>query len=347
MRRTHSFALVVSLISTLVACSDDPPGEVPVDGNPGGQSYTIQWGPVEVQPLEEDTRCVTLELENEIPIKVDSIHNVLGATSHHFIVYRVTDDPINETPTPCLPFVDTLDPTAGAPLMITQKAEETIQLPEGVAFSLQPHQRVRLEMHFINPSNTPQMASATSTLHVMADADFQYEADFLFIGNPDINLPSSSQVQSLGPTWFPYPATLAGVNVFAITGHTHKLGVDVNVHVAPTEADPGTAVYQPDNFSWSEPETTRMDPPFVLPEGGGFRFTCSWLNDSGQTVGFGESANDEMCFFWAYYYPSKGSKVCVHSEAYTDEPMDICCPDDAVFCALINQYLEDGQLPLR
>jgi hypothetical protein len=206
---------------------------------------------------------------------------------------------------------------------------------------------VRLEMHFINPSNTPQMASATSTLHVMADADFQYEADFLFIGNPDINLPSSSQVQSLGPTWFPYPATLAGVNVFAITGHTHKLGVDVNVHVAPTEADPGTAVYQPDNFSWSEPETTRMDPPFVLPEGGGFRFTCSWLNDSGQTVGFGESANDEMCFFWAYYYPSKGSKVCVHSEAYTDEPMDICCPDDAVFCALINQYLEDGQLPLR
>ena len=27
-------------------------------------------------------------------------------------------------------------------------------------------------------------------------------------------------------------------------------------------------------------------------------------------VRFGESANDEMCFFWAYYYPSHGTHVC-------------------------------------
>jgi hypothetical protein len=339
--RPSRFAILSICLAS--ACGDGgAPEDLPVDGNPGGQTYTIEWGPVEVQPLEEDTRCVTLELANDIPIRVDSIHNTLGATSHHFIVYRVNGDPINETPTPCTPFVDTLDPTKGAPLMITQRPEETIQLPEGVAFTLQAHQRVRLEMHFINPSNSTVTATATSELHVMPDAEFRDEADFLFIGNPDISLPSSSQVQSLGPTWFPYPSGLDGVNVFALTGHTHQLGVDVNIAVAPTEADPGSMVYQPDNFNWAEPDTVRLDPPLVLPAGGGFRFTCSWINETGGNVGFGESANDEMCFFWAYYYPSKGSKVCVHSEMYTADPLDICCPDDAVFCSLINDYLEDG-----
>ena len=39
-----------------------------------------------------------------------------------------------------------------------------------------------------------------------------------------------------------------------------------------------------------------------IPDGGGFRFTCSWNNTSDTTVRFGESAEDEMCFFWAYYY---------------------------------------------
>jgi len=336
--------LILSLPLALAACGGGggPDEDVPVDGNPGGETYTIEWGPVEVQPLEEDTRCVTLDLGNEIPVKIDAIHNVLGASSHHFIVYRVTDDPISETPTPCTPFVDTLDPTAGAPLMITQKPEETIQLPAGVAFSLTAHQRVRLEMHFINPTNSVVTATASSELHAMPDADFRQEADFLFIGNPDIQLASSSQVQTLGPTWFPYPSTLAGVNVFAITGHTHKLGVNVEVETAATEADTGSVVYAPTGFNWAEPETVRHDPPFVLPEGGGFRFTCEWLNETGQTVQFGESANDEMCFFWAYYYPSKGSKVCVHSEMYTQDPIDICCPDDAAFCALINQFLNDG-----
>ena len=29
---------------------------------------------------------------------------------------------------------------------------------------------------------------------------------------------------------------------------------------------------------------------------------------------FGESATQEMCFFWTYYYPSQGSYLCVHSD---------------------------------
>jgi len=332
---------ILMAASLVVACGEDVP--VTVDGNPGGQSYLLSWGPIEVPPGTEDTRCMTVRLGNEIPVKIHQIHNSLGGTSHHFIVYRVADGAEeNATPEPCFPFVDTLDPTAGAPLMITQRAEEDLILPDGVAFTLQPNQLIRLEMHYVNPSPTDTlMASATSELFAMPDSEFLYEADFLFIGNPDIDLPSMPGMQTLGPTWFPVPSSLDGAQVFAVTGHTHHLGVNVDVAMAPSEDDPGSMIYEPVGFSWSEPETVFHDPPLVMPENGGFRFNCSWVNDTGGRVGFGESVEDEMCFFWAYYYPSQGSKVCLHSEMYTDSPIDICCPDDAVLCALIKEYFNE------
>ena len=38
-----------------------------------------------------------------------------------------------------------------------------------------------------------------------------------------------------------------------------------------------------------------------------------------------------MCFFWAYYYPSKGAKVCFHSAQYNPPSgIDVCCPNAAL-----------------
>ena len=51
-----------------------------------------------------------------------------------------------------------------------------------------------------------------------------------------------------------------------------------------------------------EPETVRHDPPFQIPSGGAFDLTCDWNNTTGDNVGFGTSVDDEMCFFWAYYF---------------------------------------------
>jgi hypothetical protein len=70
-----------------------------------------------------------------------------------------------------------------------------------------------------------------------------------------------------------------------------------------------------------------------VPAGSGFRFTCEYNNTSDQQVTFGESANKEMCFFWAYYYPDQGAKVCV-STNYQGTIYNLCCPGDAL-CSLL------------
>ena len=174
----------------------------------------------------------------------------------------------------------------------------------------------------------------------MADSDYQYEAGFLFIGDPDITIPPNASVQ-LGPIFFALPSDYAQSQFFAITGHEHQLGKDVTVSVAMNATDPGISVYDVPGWLWSEPATVPASPPFTIPSGGGFRFTCNWTNTTDQTVSFGESANDEMCFFWAYYYPSLGSRVCMHSDQYQGG-IDICCPGPSLICDVIAAKVDEA-----
>src|SRR5690606_23799770 len=96
-----------------------------------GESFTVEWGPVEVPPLTEDTRCVVKRIGNDRPLRIGRFINDLGDASHHLIVYRLAEGEEILEPTPCDPFQDVLDPTKGAPLAVTQKASETITLPPG------------------------------------------------------------------------------------------------------------------------------------------------------------------------------------------------------------------------
>jgi hypothetical protein len=247
-------------------------------------------------------------LGNSEPVSVHEIHNVLGATSHHFIVYRVNDTVERPEPYPCDPFTDTFnDP----PLIITQRADDRLTLPEGVAYTIEANQMVRLELHYVNPSPAPQMAEATSTFIPMPSEDVEHEADVMFLGDTDIEVPAMSEA-TLGPTFIQLPSRFDGVNYFAITGHEHQWGTDVYVEVAENAGASGTPVYDIPVFLWDEPETVTYDPPFNVPDGGGFKLTCAWNNLSDETVFFGTGVDDEMCFIWAYYFPSRGPFVCAN-----------------------------------
>jgi hypothetical protein len=299
-------------------------GSVSDTGAPLG-SYTVQFGPVTVAPGKENTQCVVKRLGNMDKLHVGTFHNVLGDASHHLIVYRVNDTVEQPTPFDCKPFTDTLDPTKGSTLMITQKKDETLTLPKGVAYTLDANQMIRLEMHYINATAKEKTLVSTSTMIPIPDADFKDEADFLFIGNPDISLPPGMKT-TVGPSFFKLPAEYADAKFFAITGHEHQYGTNVTVNTAANATDVGTAVYDVPGWSWSEPATVFQDPPFTIPAGGGFNFTCEYENTGKDTVTFGESANNEMCFFWAYYYPSHGAKVCIHTNKAGSKPVDFCCP---------------------
>jgi hypothetical protein len=299
-------------------------------GGPPG-SYTVTFGPIQVPAYTEQTQCIVKRLGNMAPLHVGQIHDVLGTTSHHMILYRVNATTEQPTPFPCQPFTGTLNPANGNPLIISQKKDDLLTLPQGVAFTLDANQMMRLEMHYINATSATETLETTSTLIPIPDSEYQYDASFLFIGDIDISIPPMSAF-SLGPVYFSMPSKYATSNFFAVTGHEHQWGTNVQIWTATSQSDPGTSIYDVPNWSWSDPTTEMFSTPFHVPAGGGLKFQCDWFNHSNSVVTFGESATKEMCFFWAYYYPSLGAQVCFHSTQLGG--IDQCCPGSAA-CTLL------------
>jgi hypothetical protein len=325
-------------LAAILAAGCHSGGTGPDPDDPLIAHYALSWGPVTVQPSQEATQCVWLRLGNDAEIKVHQLHNLLGQSSHHLIVYKDDMDTTEQpTPVPCQPFTGALNPTGRiAPIMITQKRDDQLTLPSHVAYTLAPHQMIKIEMHYLNPGDAPVPATATVDVFAADPAAIRDEANILFIGTPDITLPGVTMTE-VHEFFSPGGALLdlSAARFFAITGHTHKLGLDVQVGTATTAGAAVTSVYAPDPFLWSEPETAIHQPEFMLPAGGGFDFRCTYYNNTAATVRFGESASDEMCFFWAYYYPSNGSHVCAHSN-FRGLDLDLCCPEAGSLCSLLS-----------
>ncbi|MEO9160051.1 MAG: hypothetical protein ABI591_30800 [Kofleriaceae bacterium] len=316
--------------------SIDASGSGTVDAGPPieGTPYTISWGSVSVPSTHENTQCVVLQLPNTTTIQIHQIHNTTSTATHHVIVYK-DDDPaavVQSTPTDCQPFTGALNPSGMiSPVMITQKQDDLLTLPDGVAYQFAAGQFIRLEMHYINTTDGPLTATETTTFYAADPATITDQADLLFIGSPDIGTNPQTGIAA-GASFtlhqFFQPGaseTFLDAKIFAITGHEHKTGTDVVVKTGTSATDQAmTTVYDPMPFQWSEPATTVHNPTFGIPAGGGFDFTCSYTNTTNAAVKFGESATNEMCFFWAYYYPAHGSHVCVHTNQFGS--LNVCCP---------------------
>jgi hypothetical protein len=256
----------------------------------------------QVAAEEEGTVCVQVRLDNAEPVNVVRLHNTLSMASHHFIVSKVTDPAGTEEPlTPCVPFRGAI---RGAPLTITQKHDDEIVLPPGVSYGLGAAQILNLELHYLNATDAPLDVVATTELYVApADAELQ-EASVLLVGTGDIAIDPHT-TDSSGVKFTALPQGMEGVRFFAITGHTHRFGTNVEVSSAASDGQAQALLYAPVPFLWDAPEMKQLEPAIEVPAGGGFSFECEWNNTSDAVIGFGESALAEMCFFWAYYYPRK------------------------------------------
>lgn len=336
-----------------------PPDSAPADGTAadGEPADTAQPGDTIVLPAErppivttastfagdwemefgkETTKCVVKRLDNTETLWVSQIRTVLNKGSHHLIVYKSSETEERATPFNCDPFVETLKGET-FPLMITQIREETLTFPNGVAFKFEPHQMVRLEAHYLNYfPDTTITAHADVYFDGIAAEDVVAEANMLFYGNPDLDIPEGEY-----STPWRYLSVLPDTKVFALTGHTHAYGTNVEIAMSSGVDDPGMSIYPGDGeFVWDEPPVTTFDPALAFGPDQGFRYRCTWDNTSGERLGFGESARQEMCFLWAYYYPSQGYRLCVSPGSIGGGVAgdEVCCPGHWV-CDYIRQFL--------
>ena len=330
------------------AISDDAPAPEDVAppedaGPPIAPEYTTFIGDWAMQPGKETTRCVVKRLDNPGTAWIRAVETTLSKGSHHLVVYKSGATEEQTEPFPCTPFVETI---AGDtyPLLISQISDEKLVLPPGVAFKFEPYQMVRIEAHYLNYYPEEITAHAEVTFRTLPAAEVVHEAGLLFYGTPDFKLPPG---QESATDWF-FLDVWQDKKVFAMTGHTHQYGTNVEINYMTGPGATGTPIYPGEKpFQWDEAPIVSFDPPLAFDGQAGFQYRCTWFNSSNKTVDFGESASSEMCFFWAYYYPSDGYRLCINPGSFKDlAPAGVvqdqeCCPDSPL-CDLIKAYLAGG-----
>jgi hypothetical protein len=253
-----------------------------------------------IAPAAEDHVCVVVDLDNDAPVWVSEVHATLTTGSHHLIVDRqAADSSLATTPASCAPTMAS-DQTR---LMIAQQHDTRITLPDHVAYKLDAHQHLFLQLHYINLSDhTEDVRGALELIVAPASDTDPSEVHSIFTGSTSFELPPQQQT-SVRFFLNPAPAGDVARHFFALTSHTHSLGTRATIErVANMDAPATTPIHE--SLDWSEPPLTQFDPPLVFgaSQTDGLRLICQFMNTTDHVVTFGTSFNDEMCFMWMYYY---------------------------------------------
>ena len=251
----------------------------------------------QVAPGGENHVCVVLDLPNPEQVWIGQIRATLTGGSHHLIVDR------RPAGTTTQPEPQVCPPTMGgndSRLIIAQQAETNVALPSGVAFRMEARQPLFLQLHYFNSGNDVRdISGEVEFVLASSNAGVPIEAKSLFTGTLSIDLAPMSQGMSEG---FFIPRPESGTrHVFALTSHTHKLGVRATIErVAAATSPPATPIHE--SLDWSEPPLSQFTPPLTFTGTDGLRLKCNYNNTTSARVGFGTGVDQEMCFMWVYYF---------------------------------------------
>lgn len=270
------------------------------------RQYRVAIGPIALAPGQERTVCIVRRMGNATPQLIRRVTANLGDASHHMIIYRVPSRVERLEPYPCQPFSAAHDNTAtSGPVMIAQQPDARLELPAGVGLPTVADQFIQLEFHTLNATSAPIESRGEVTFDTVNASDSYAAAELLFSGTLAIQIPP--RTPPTAPTQV-HHVTRAhqGARVFALTSHTHHLGILATVNHADLGGATGGTVRDLRELhrstNWAEPPLTTFDPPLTFAPSEGLHLACSYVNPTDRVVNFGLSANDEMCFLWAYYY---------------------------------------------
>jgi hypothetical protein len=297
--------LCASLLVLAPACASRTDTSSSSSSGSGPSGLQAAIGPIDVPAGVETTQCIVVPLGNTEDMVMDGYDIALSAGSHHMIVYLTTQaaqsDPVN-----CSPFTG-LALGTDIPIAFANKRSVLWAFPAGVGIDIPAGQNIKIEGHYINTTDADLQGQGIVSFQATPKATHAaYQpAGYAFYGTTQISIPPSSPF-STGPR---FQAGPAGTTLVSISTHQHHLGTRVQAWASKSEGDLSDPIA--DDKDWSQPAWTTLAPQFAFDGTSGITYQCDWTNTTDQTVSFGESALDEMCFAGGYMYPFHGLDLCI------------------------------------
>lgn len=178
-------------------------------------------------------------------------------------------------------------------------------MPEGIAMRLPAGSQLLLNLHLFNSTDEPIPGRSGTLVRTVDEADVEHVAEGLLAGPLQLEIPTGRVTQT-GRCTFQDDSTIIGVGP-----HMHQTGVYMKV-VANSSED-GEVVLFDGPYDFESQLQYPVD--FVrMREGDTVEVECTYQNDSGRTIGFGDSSTDEMCFAGVVRFPAQnaGTFICTN-----------------------------------
>jgi hypothetical protein len=170
-------------------------------------------------------------------------------------------------------------------------------MPEGVAVRIPAGQQLLLNLHLFNTTAQELSGSSAITFQKLTDEarEQTIEAEAILAGPTSLDIPPGEHSITGGCT-LKKDATL-----FAVGPHMHQLGVHMTVTAHSSDAGSRTILDVP--YSFDDQQVTPIPEAVPMRAGDFVEVRCDYRNNTNDTVTWGESSLDEMCFAGLYRYP--------------------------------------------
>lgn len=174
-------------------------------------------------------------------------------------------------------------------------------LPEGVGVKLARGSQVILNLHLLNATDTPLRGQSGTWVETTTADQVRQLADGVAVGPLKLTVPPGRSVQGGVCT------VDRDYTIYGLMPHMHQNGVHMRVfaqHAGMPELLIHDAPYDFDN------QIAHGIEPMLMRTGDSMRVECTFENQTGRTLHFGESSNDEMCLAGVARYPAGGKSAC-------------------------------------
>lgn len=176
---------------------------------------------------------------------------------------------------------------------------DPLDFPADVGIKVAAGTQIHLNLHLFNATDS-QMSGDSAILVKTSPTPPATLAEMVFAGTFLLRIPSDNQPHS-----FSYSCTAQQpYTLFALWPHMHQIAIHQKVEW--THGTTTTAIHDK-AFTFSEQSYYPQTPTIQVAQGDKIKVTCTYKNNTGQEVTFGDSSNKEMCFSGLYRYPAQNA----------------------------------------
>src|SRR5580658_7213981 len=175
---------------------------------------------------------------------------------------------------------------------VAQAPNFEMTYPPGIGATIPTSIGFRMNMHYLNTSSETIHGQDRVTMYVAKSGIVTQHAGTIFYSQSEITIPATGQ---------PYVSS----QTCPITQEINLLSADSHMHTRATQfvaTANGETLYQ--TTLWSDPQLQVYTPPLYLDAGTPITWSCTYVNDTGSPLVFGESAaTNVMCIYQGSFYP--------------------------------------------